>query len=53
MHSTMKENGQTEYSTDDDRSSTGSYKAKASKGVKTTYCFVCSELEHNSSKCKV
>ena len=40
IHSTMKENRQTEYSTDDDRSSTGSYKAKSSKGRKITYCSV-------------
>ena len=33
MHSTMKANAQTESSRDDDRSSTGSYKARAQKEV--------------------
>ena len=39
IKATLRANGQAESSTDDDRSSTGSYKGKSTKGGKqTTYC---------------
>ena len=54
MKSTIKASGQTESSTDNDRSSTGSYKGKGSKeGKQTTYCSACGKPDHNASKCKV
>lgn len=57
MHSTMKGNGQTESSTDNDRSSNGSagsYKGNNSKGYKQTTCSsMCGEPDHNAFKCKV
>ena len=54
MRSTMKANGQTDSSTDDNRSSTGSYKGKGLKNSKpTSYCSACGEPDHNASKCKI
>ena len=54
MKSTMKVNGQTDSSTNDDRLSTGSYKGKGRKGTKeTSYCSACSKPDHNTSKCKI
>ena len=53
MRATMRANGQAESSTDDNRSSTGSYKGKSSKtGKQTTYCSACGEPDQNASKCK-
>ena len=54
MKATMRANSQADSSTDDNRSSMGSYKGKSTKGGKqTTYCSICSELGHNASKCKI
>ena len=52
MKATLRVNGQAESSTDDNGSSTGSYKGKSTKGAKqTTYCSACGEPGHNASKC--
>ena len=54
MKSTMKANGQMDSSTDDNRSSAGSYKRKGSQNSKqTSYCSACGEPDQNASKCKV
>ena len=54
MKAIMRANGQAESITDDNRSSTGNYKGKSTKGGKqTTYCSACSEPFHNSSKWKM
>ena len=50
----MNVNSQTDSSTDDNRSSMGSYKRKGSKNSKpTSYCSACEEPDQNTSKCKI
>ena len=54
MRSTLNANGQTDSSTDDDRSSTDSYKGKCLKNSKpSSYCSACGEPDHNTGKCKI
>ena len=54
MQSTLRANRQAKSSTDDDRSSTGSYKGKGLKGGKQmTYCSACGEPDHNATKCRI
>ena len=54
MQSTMRATGQDESSTDDDRSSTCSYKGKGLKGGKQmTYCSACGKPDHSATKCRI